>query len=63
MARLYQRRQSRAISALPPLFDYYAYMFHFTGLLGGPTIYYTEYEDVMSNRRSENGTPLFSARC
>lgn len=48
MARLYQRRQSRAISALPPLFDYYAYMFHFTGLLGGPTIYYTEYEDVMS---------------
>lgn len=23
-------------------------MFHFTGLLGGPTIYYTEYEDVMS---------------
>lgn len=35
-------------------------MFHFTGLLGGPTIYYTEYEDVMSKPGEARTVPRCS---
>ena len=47
MSHVYQRRQMEYVDALPSLFDYYAYMFHFTGLLGGPTIFYNEYQSVV----------------
>ena len=29
--------------------DYFAYSYHFAGLLGGPTIFYREYLTVMNN--------------
>lgn len=52
MSHVYKRRQKEYVDSLPSLFDYYAYMFHFTGLLGGPTIYYNEYQHVMKSTPS-----------
>ena len=49
MSHVYKRRQKEYVDSIPSLFDYYAYMFHFTGLLGGPTIYYNEYMHVMKS--------------
>ena len=51
MAHVYQRRQKEYITEVPGLLDYYSYVFHFPGLLGGPAIYYREYMDVIGGKR------------
>ena len=53
--RIYRRRQAEYVTAIPSLLDYFGFVYHFPGLLGGPNTYYREYHDVMSNVRYPSG--------
>lgn len=53
--RIYKRRQAEYITEFPSLLDYYSFVFHFPGLLGGPNTFYREYIDVMNNVRYPDG--------
>ena len=43
------------MDGLPDLLDYFGFVFHFPGLLGGPNTFYREYQDVMNNIRYKPG--------
>ena len=53
--RIYKRRQAEYVTEFPSLLDYYSFVFHFPGLLGGPNTFYREYIDVMNNVRYPDG--------
>ena len=53
--RIYRRRQAEYVTEFPSLLDYFGFIYHFPGLLGGPNTYYREYHDVMSNIRYPDG--------
>ncbi|KAK8805640.1 hypothetical protein WA158_002296 [Blastocystis sp. Blastoise] len=55
LVRTCELRRATRINALPSLLDYFAYCYHFAGLLGGPTIFYREYLDVVNNKTFPNG--------
>ena len=38
--RIYRRRQAEYVTAIPSLLDYFGFVYHFPGLLGGPNTYY-----------------------
>lgn len=40
---------------MPNLLDFFGFVFHFPGLLGGPNTFYREYQDVINNIRYEPG--------
>ena len=53
--RIYKRRQSEYVTSLPSLLDYFSFVYHYPGILGGPNTYYREFIDIIENRRYPYG--------
>lgn len=53
--RIYRRRQSEYVTELPSLLDYFSFIYHYPGILGGPNTYYREFIDVTNNTRYPYG--------
>lgn len=57
MSRVYKRRQQQYITTMPSPLDFYAFIFHFPGIFGGPTLFYHEYHDVIGSDKYAAGFP------
>lgn len=53
--RIYKRRQAEYVTSLPSLLDYFSFVYHYPGILGGPNTYYREFIDIIENRRYPYG--------
>ena len=49
--RIYKRRKAEYVTSFPSLLDYFSFVYHYPGILGGPNTYYREYIDIIENRR------------
>ena len=51
---MYKQRQHSYITSIPSLFDYLSYIFHISGSLAGPVIFYREYMETIEGKRSNS---------